>query len=301
MTVTTGKKSACRFAFRLGVLALGTASLALSAGALAQQDDHNGHGNGNGGNGPPHQQQSDRQAPAAAPSRAPAQMQAQAPVQTQQRGPAPAARDQNWRNPAAWQGQFRAAPVNPAGNGGQPRGAQPNQAPAQSQPAYQHQPRGDGQRGASATQGWNDGNHGHNDQGDRGDRGDRHDNGGPGRYDNGPGHAPGYGRPPAGGQWNHGWRQDNRYDWRGWREENRDDFHAGRYYPPYRDYSYNRLGIGIYLPPLFFGSDYWISDAEYYHLPPVYGPYHWVRYYDDAILVNTYNGEVADVIYDFFW
>jgi len=26
-----------------------------------------------------------------------------------------------------------------------------------------------------------------------------------------------------------------------------------------------------------------------------------VRYYDDAVLVNIYTGEVVDVIYDFFW
>jgi len=26
-----------------------------------------------------------------------------------------------------------------------------------------------------------------------------------------------------------------------------------------------------------------------------------VRYYDDVVLVDTYTGEVVDVIYDFFW
>ena len=31
------------------------------------------------------------------------------------------------------------------------------------------------------------------------------------------------------------------------------------------------------------------------------GPYRWVRYYDDALLVDIYSGEVVDVIYDFFW
>ncbi|WP_409574764.1 RcnB family protein [Sphingopyxis sp. PET50] len=32
-----------------------------------------------------------------------------------------------------------------------------------------------------------------------------------------------------------------------------------------------------------------------------YGGYRWVRYYNDALLVDTYSGEVVDVIYDFFW
>ena len=31
------------------------------------------------------------------------------------------------------------------------------------------------------------------------------------------------------------------------------------------------------------------------------GPYRWIRYYDDALLVDTYSGEVVDVIHRFFW
>ena len=117
-------------------------------------------------------------------------------------------------------------------------------------------------------------------------------------YERGP---QGYDRGEHGGQWNHAWRQDNRYDWRDYREANRDEFHAGRYYAPYRDYSYDRLGVGFYLQPLFFGQDYWIADPWDYHLPPAYGPYQWVRYYNDVLLVNVDTGQVADVIYDFFW
>jgi hypothetical protein len=102
-------------------------------------------------------------------------------------------------------------------------------------------------------------------------------------------------------QWNRGWRNDNRYDWQRYRGSNRNIYHLRPYYAPYRSYSYRRLGIGFYLDPLFFGQDYWIGDPGYYRLPAVYGPYRWVRYYDDALLVNIYTGEVADVIYDFFW
>ncbi|MCB2084486.1 MAG: RcnB family protein [Sphingomonadaceae bacterium] len=78
-------------------------------------------------------------------------------------------------------------------------------------------------------------------------------------------------------------------------------FRIGTYYSPYRGYRYRRLSIGFYLDDLFFGSRYWISDPWHYRLPEVYGPYRWVRYYDDVLLVNTYTGEVVDVIYDFFW
>ena len=59
--------------------------------------------------------------------------------------------------------------------------------------------------------------------------------------------------------------------------------------------------MGFYLDSLFFGSNYWIADPWQYRLPDVYGPYRWIRYYDDAVLVDTYTGEVVDVIHDFFW
>ena len=52
---------------------------------------------------------------------------------------------------------------------------------------------------------------------------------------------------------------------------------------------------------MFFGSRYQINDPWRYRLPAVYGPYRWVRYYDDVLLVDIYSGEVVDVIYDFFW
>ncbi|MEJ5976472.1 RcnB family protein [Novosphingobium sp. PS1R-30] len=101
--------------------------------------------------------------------------------------------------------------------------------------------------------------------------------------------------------WNRDWRRDNRYDWRGYRSSNRDIYRLGAYASPYRNYSYRRLNSGFYLDTLFFGSRYWINDPWQYRLPPAYGPYRWIRYYDDAMLVDTYSGEVVDVIYDFFW
>ena len=56
-------------------------------------------------------------------------------------------------------------------------------------------------------------------------------------------------------------------------------------------------------PPItpVFGNRYWINDPWQYRLPAVYGPYQWVRYYDDVLLVDTYTGEVVDVIHNFFW
>ncbi|GFE72842.1 RcnB family protein [Novosphingobium sp. TCA1] len=97
------------------------------------------------------------------------------------------------------------------------------------------------------------------------------------------------------------WRRDNRYDWQHYRDRNRSIYRMGGYYAPYRGYAYRRLSIGFSLGSLFYGSNYWINDPWQYRLPPVYGPYRWVRYYDDVLLVDVYSGEVVDVIYDFFW
>ena len=55
------------------------------------------------------------------------------------------------------------------------------------------------------------------------------------------------------------------------------------------------------LSSLLFAQNYWIADPYSYRLPDAYGPYRWVRYYDDALLVDVYSGEVVDAMYDFFW
>ena len=104
-----------------------------------------------------------------------------------------------------------------------------------------------------------------------------------------------------GNRWNQGWRNDRRYDWRGHRDRYRNYYSPGRYYSPYRGHSYRRYGIGINIGSAFFGSRYWINDPSYYRLPPAYGPYRWVRYYDDVLLVDLRSGRVVDAIHDFFW
>ena len=101
--------------------------------------------------------------------------------------------------------------------------------------------------------------------------------------------------------WNHSWRNDRRYDWQRYRQANRNHYRLSRYYAPYRDYRYSRLSVGIYLGSAFYGSRYWINNPSYYRLPPAYPGTRWVRYYDDVLLIDTYSGEVIDVIYDFFW
>jgi hypothetical protein len=110
------------------------------------------------------------------------------------------------------------------------------------------------------------------------------------------------------GDWNgnrrwdrNGWRNDRRYDWQGWRNSNRYIYRNPGYYAPYRNYRYSRLSIGIVLDRLFWGQNYWIGDPWQYRLPDPGPGFAWVRYYDDVLLIDTYSGEVVDVIYDFFW
>lgn len=106
----------------------------------------------------------------------------------------------------------------------------------------------------------------------------------------------------GGDRFDRGWRNDRRYDWRGWRENHRDMFRMPRYVAPRGwGYGYRRFGIGARLPAFFYGQSYWIDDPYDYRLPPAYGPYRWIRYYDDALLIDLRTGLIVDEIPDFFW
>lgn len=102
-------------------------------------------------------------------------------------------------------------------------------------------------------------------------------------------------------RWDRGWRGNRQYNWFDHRRGNRFVFRPGPYFAPYRSHRYSRLDIGFFLDGLYFQPRFYIDDPWRYRLPPVYGPYRWVRYYDDVLLVDVYTGEVVDVIHDFFW
>lgn len=106
-----------------------------------------------------------------------------------------------------------------------------------------------------------------------------------------------------GGQvWNRGWRNDERYDWNRARLRNRNAYRLPRYYAPQgAGYGYRRFGVGYQLSRSLFARDYWLDDPFAYRLPPAYGPYRWVRYHGDALLVDLRTGRVIDVVYDIFY
>jgi hypothetical protein len=107
-------------------------------------------------------------------------------------------------------------------------------------------------------------------------------------------------RDRRGDHWRTDWRSNHRYDWRNHRRHNRSIFHLGFYFDPF-GWNYHRYGIGWRLWPSYYSSNYWLNDPYMYRLPYAAYPYKWVRYYNDAILVDTISGQVVDVIYDFFW
>jgi len=101
------------------------------------------------------------------------------------------------------------------------------------------------------------------------------------------------------GNWNRNWRNDSRYDWRRYRDRNRSVFHIGVYFDPF-GYSYRPYNIGYQMYGAYLGQQYWI-DPALYGLPYPPPGTQWVRYWNDAVLVDMYTGEVIDVIRDFFW
>jgi len=101
-------------------------------------------------------------------------------------------------------------------------------------------------------------------------------------------------------RWSDNWRHDRRYNWYGYRNQHSSIFRLGSYYDPF-GWGYRSWSIGSYLYPSYYGSSFWLNDPWQYRLPPAYGPYRWVRYWNDALLVNIYTGQVVDVMHGFFW
>ena len=101
------------------------------------------------------------------------------------------------------------------------------------------------------------------------------------------------------GTWNRDWRNDRRYDWRRYRDQHRSTFRLGIYFDPF-GYNYRRYDIGYRLSPAYYGQNYWFDPAMYGLPYPPPGT-QWIRYWNDALLVDIYSGQVIDAIPNFFW
>lgn len=76
-------------------------------------------------------------------------------------------------------------------------------------------------------------------------------------------------------------------------------FAVGPYHGPAHA-TYQRWRYGDILPPVFWGQQYWLADYWLFGLdvPPV--GYEWVRYWNDAVLVNVQSGDIVQVVYGNF-
>jgi len=76
-------------------------------------------------------------------------------------------------------------------------------------------------------------------------------------------------------------------------------FHWQSYNQP-SGYYYRRWVFGQIFPRIFWAQDYWLTDYWMFDLPvPPYG-YVWVRYGDDALLIDKRTGVVLQVVYGLF-
>ena len=76
-------------------------------------------------------------------------------------------------------------------------------------------------------------------------------------------------------------------------------FHRGFYNDPF-GYGYRSYNVGYRLVPAYYSQQYWFDPAMYGLPYPPPGT-QWIRYWNDALLVDVYTGEVVDVIQGFFW
>jgi hypothetical protein len=107
-------------------------------------------------------------------------------------------------------------------------------------------------------------------------------------------------RTTAPAKWRVTWRDNDRYDWQNHRRHHRSLFHLGFYYDPY-GWGYQPFSIGWRLWPSYYSRNYWITDPWMYRLPYAPAGYVWIRYWNDALLVDTWSGQVVDMIPNFFW
>ena len=77
-------------------------------------------------------------------------------------------------------------------------------------------------------------------------------------------------------------------------------FHSGGYARP-RGWYEHRWVFGEILPALFWTQNYWLSDYYDFGLAPPPPGFVWVRYGNDALLIDQYSGEVLQVEYDVFY
>jgi Ni/Co efflux regulator RcnB len=95
-------------------------------------------------------------------------------------------------------------------------------------------------------------------------------------------------------------RQEYREDWREYRRNNREAFRRPAYIGP-RGYAYRPVTVGHRFDRAYYGPRYIIANPWRYRLPQTTGNRRWIRYGNDAVLLNIRNGRVITVYNRFFY
>lgn len=77
-------------------------------------------------------------------------------------------------------------------------------------------------------------------------------------------------------------------------------FRLGAYYPP-SGFSLQLWNYGDYLPRAWYSDNYRLTDWWNYDLPMPPPGFDWVRVGPDALLIDTFTGEVVQVVRYLFW
>ena len=105
------------------------------------------------------------------------------------------------------------------------------------------------------------------------------------------------GHPPAQWQQYHQKFDPRPYQWNQYAD------HSYRWQPYVRPYGWNnrRWTYGEYLPRAYWGQNYWLPNYWTFGLVnPPYG-YVWVRYGNDALMVNIITGQILGSVYWLFY
>jgi Ni/Co efflux regulator RcnB len=106
-------------------------------------------------------------------------------------------------------------------------------------------------------------------------------------------------RPPAANNWRN---NEVRGNWGQFRRNVHAPkrFRVGAYHGP-RGFHYQRWSYGQRLPSIYYARQFWLLDAITYGLFSPPPGLIWVRYGDDALLIDQYTGEIVQVRYDVFY
>lgn len=108
-------------------------------------------------------------------------------------------------------------------------------------------------------------------------------------------------RPPV-NNWRNQRNQNARSNWQQYRHNYNSPrrYRVGAYHGP-RNFQYRRWSYGERLPSAYYARSFWLLNAISYGLFSPPPGLIWVRYGDDALLIDQYTGEIIQVRYDVFY